>query len=72
MEQEKKNVDDIVAMLDGFMNQGGGHVNLDVNDPNACSKDVKTYACSTCGTKLMPCEAPTLMQGMDNTEDDGK
>jgi hypothetical protein len=68
MEQNKKNVDDIVAMLDGFMATGGGHVNLDVNDPNADTKDVKTYGCSTCGTKLMPCEAPTLMQGMDHED----
>lgn len=66
---ENKNIDDIVAMLDGFMGTGGGHVNLDVNDPNANSKDVKTYGCSTCGTRMMPCEAPTLMQGMDQEED---
>ena len=70
MDQNNKNVDDIVSMLDSFMDGGGGHVNLDVNDPAACTKDVKTYGCSTCGTKLMPCEAPTLMQGMDNKEDE--
>lgn len=70
MDQKNNNIDDIVAMLDGFMGTGGGHVNLDVNDPNASTKDVKTYGCSTCGTKLMPCEAPTLMQGMDNSEDE--
>lgn len=69
MGQKEQNVDDIVAMLDGFMSTGGGHVNLDVNDPNAKTRDVKTYGCSTCGSKLMPCEAPTLMQGMDNDED---
>ena len=40
MEQNKKNIDDIIAMLDGFMGEGGGLVNLDVNDPDSCSKDV--------------------------------
>ncbi len=69
MDRKEQNVDDIIAMLDGFMATGGGHVNLDVNDPNAAEKEVKTYGCSTCGSKLMPCEAPTLMQGMDFDED---
>ena len=66
MDQKDKNVDDIVAMLDGLMSAGGGHVNLDVNDPQATSKEVKTYGCSTCSSKLMACDAPTLMQGLDD------
>lgn len=69
MDQKDQNIDDIVAMLDGLMNAGGGHVNLDVNDPNATSKEVKTYGCSTCSSKLMACDAPTLMKGLDQDED---
>lgn len=69
MDQKNQNIDDIVALLDGFMSTGGGHVNLDVNDPSATDRDVKTYGCSTCGTRMMPCEAPTLMQGMDVEEE---
>lgn len=66
MEQKKASVDDIVATLDELMSSGGGHVNLDVSDPDAAAKNVKTYGCSSCSSKLMPCEAPTLMQGLDN------
>ena len=70
MDQKEKNVDDIVAMLDGLMASGGGHVNLDVNDPDATSKEVKTYGCSSCSSKLMACEAPTLMKGLDNDDNE--
>ncbi len=61
--------DDIVAMLDNFMANGGGHMNVDVN---ALSKDLKKEVQETksneCNSKNMACRVPTLHTGLDAEE----
>lgn len=61
-------VDDIVAMLDGFMSRGGGHMNVEVNDANASAVDkvVEELGCSDCAKGDLSCHAPTLLDGMDD------
>ena len=61
-------VDDIVAMLDSFMGRGGGHMNVEINDPNASADDkiVNELGCTDCATGNLSCQAPTLLEGMDD------
>ena len=61
-------VDDIVAMLDDFMNRGGGHMNLEIDDPNASVNDkvVEELGCTDCAKGNLSCHAPTLFEGMDD------
>ena len=63
-----KQIDDIVAMLDGFMSRGGGHMNVEINDPTASVDDkiVNELGCTDCATGNLSCQAPTLFEGMDD------
>lgn len=63
--EENKQVDDLVSMLDSFMENGGGHMNVDVDA--AADTTVKTSQCSECSTGKFAtaCAVPTLMEGLD-------
>ncbi len=63
---EKQMVDDIVAMLDGQMSNGTGHVNLDYSDKAASAKSVETMGCADCSRTPLACSVPTLHQGLDD------
>ena len=43
-EKEKKNIDDVVALIDSFMTKGGGHIKISSDD----STEVKKTICPTC------------------------
>ncbi len=64
-----KRIDDIVSMLDNFMSQGGGHMNVtvgqntDIND-----KKVVQTSSSECATGNLACQVPTLHEGLDGEE----
>lgn len=59
--------DDIVAMLDGFMARGGGHMNVDVDTMNAdLIRQVQERKSSECNSKNMACQVPTLHEGIDD------
>ncbi|MGN0298998.1 MAG: hypothetical protein ACI4C1_07460 [Lachnospiraceae bacterium] len=62
------NVDDIIAMLDGFMGKGGGHMNVSV-DNTKTEKQVTTLGCMDCAAGNLACSVPTLHQGLDRDED---
>lgn len=72
MAENKEQIDDIVSMLDSFMEKGGGHMNVEVNNKNASSSDkvVEELGCSDCAKGNLSCHVPTLMEGMDNAADD--
>lgn len=63
-------VDDLVAMLDGFMAKGGGHMNVDVDEAADTDKTVEEMGCIDCSKNALACSVPTLLTGMDNPEDD--
>ena len=43
-EKEKKNIDDVVALIDSFMGKGGGHIKISSDD----SAEVTRTICPTC------------------------
>lgn len=69
---DKNQIDDIVSMLDNFMANGGGHVNIDAegNLENNQKKIVNTTQCNECSTGkwATACAVPTLHEGIDDNE----
>ncbi len=60
-------VDDIVAMLDGFVAKGGGHMNVSVDEAAASGeKVIEEMGCIDCAKGDLACSVPTLMEGMDD------
>lgn len=71
---DNKKIDDLVAMIDSFMQNDGGHMNVTVNDNGEIEtdkeyidKDVVTLGCLDCADN-MACSVPTLFEGMDRDE----
>ncbi len=68
-EQEK--IDELVAMLDRFVTNGGGHMNVVTNDisdaESLMSEDVyvETFKSNDCCNGNMACAVPTLHKGID-------
>lgn len=69
MSDNKIMEEDIVSMLDQFMANGGGHMNVDVNAlQGSLEKQVQESPCSDCNSKTMACQIPTLHEGLDTNE----
>lgn len=62
--QEK--INQIVAMLDQFVENGGGHMNVTVNEGSLESEETKTTLSVDCGNQQTACQVPTLHQGVDD------
>ena len=70
MEQNQKKIEDVVAMLDRFMAEGGGHMNITKDTAVAdTEKSVTTMGCLDCAAGDMACSVPTLHQGLDGQEE---
>ena len=66
---DSKKIDDIVAMIDNFMANGGGQMNVDVeNNTENLDKQVSTTNSSDCSGRETACMVPTLHQGLDRDE----
>ncbi|MBE5965039.1 MAG: hypothetical protein IKL73_00180 [Lachnospiraceae bacterium] len=64
-----KRIDDIVSMLDDFMNSGGGHMNVTVGDnTNTLDKTVVKTNSTECAAGNLACQVPTLHEGLDAKE----
>ena len=61
---EDKKIDDIINMLDGFVADGGGHMNVAVDGADANTKSVETMN-SNCRNSKMACMVPTMHEGLD-------
>ncbi len=64
--ENQKQIDDIIAMLDKFVSNGGGHMNISMDeseDQNNVS--VTTYKSNDCTGKNMACAVPTLQNNLD-------
>ena len=74
MEQNKQ-IDDIVAMLDQFMGNNGGHMNIRVDKDGtiateeARSKTVTQTNSLDCAEGDMACKIPHLFEGLDADDD---
>ncbi|MDE6312608.1 MAG: hypothetical protein K2M46_03150 [Lachnospiraceae bacterium] len=60
-----KRIDDIVAMLDGSIEKGVGHLNVEVNG-DSTEKSVETLGCIDCAKGNLACQVPTLHEGIDD------
>ena len=69
MENEKQ-IYDLVSLLDNFMENGGGHMNVDA-DTLQDHVQVKTTQCNECSTGkwATACAVPTLMEGLDDNNE---
>ncbi len=67
----EKKIDDLVAMLDEFMSNGGGHFNVSSQGADAedTSKHVTTMGSLDCASGNMACRVPTLHVGIDDEEE---
>ena len=48
MNDNQQKIDEIVTMLDGFMSDGGGHMNITENTLSDAEKQVTTLGCLDC------------------------
>lgn len=71
MNPKEKQIDDIVAMLDQFMSENGGHMNIQVDTDGTVTaeKTVETANSLDCSKTDMACRVPTLFEGMDNEKE---
>jgi len=65
---ENQMIDDLVKMLDGDIEKGVGHVNVDVDEMLNQAKSVQTMGCTDCSRTPLACSVPTLHQGLDSYE----
>ena len=65
MEQDKR-IDDLVALLDGSVKNGVGHLNVDVDETSENKRSVDTMGCTDCSRTPLACSVPTLHQGLDD------
>lgn len=66
MSKEQDKIDRIVSMLDNFVNDGGGHMNIQIDNPNDLDNiKVETFKSSDCNALHMACEVPTLQDCID-------
>ncbi len=69
MSNNDKTIDDIIAMLDGFTSNEGGHMNVFVNDKNIEEKKIEKANSLECSSGDMACKVPTLFEGVEDLED---
>ena len=72
---DEKRIDDLVAMIDQFMSNNGGHMNVTAEDNGSLQMDTASVKISTmnsldCTAGNLACQVPTLFEGMDRSEDD--
>jgi len=68
MDNKDKMIDDLIKMLDGGMEQGIGHVNIEYDETLTEAKQVQTLGCTDCSKTPMACSIPTLHEGIDDEE----
>lgn len=69
MSQSK--IDDIVNMIDSFMSNDGGHLNVTVDEAGKVKADsvqVDKTVSLDCAKGDLACQVPTLFEGMDNDD----
>lgn len=65
---DEQRIDDLIAILDGFMGDGGGHMNVEVDNlDNDSEVAIETFNSLICNGN-MACAVPTLHKGIDDEE----
>ena len=62
---EKKQIEDIITMLDGCVQDGVGHINLQVNKKEVGDLQVETYRSNDCSLGNQACAVPTIQDAID-------
>ncbi len=62
---ENKQIEDIIAMLDGYVKDGVGHINLQVNPNEGDDLEVETYKSNDCSLGNQACSIPTMQNAID-------
>lgn len=71
---EDKKIDDIVSMIDQFMADNGGHMNVtvdtkgNVNTEETYAKTVTKMNSMDCAAGDLACKVPTLFEGLDDSD----
>jgi hypothetical protein len=65
----EKQINDLVNMLDQFVLKGGGHMNVEVDDPALMDIVYVDTQNTNCCQKNMACQVPTLHEGIDGEEE---
>lgn len=73
---KQKQIDDLVNMIDQFMTNNGGHINVTVDNNGNINTDteevdvvsVKTMKSLDCASGDLACNVPTLFEGIDEEE----
>lgn len=65
-------IDDLVSLLDSFMVNGGGHMNVDTDIHENKKMEVNTTKCNECSTGKWStaCAVPTFMDEESEEADD--
>lgn len=71
---KEKQIDDLVNMIDSFMSNNGGHMNVTVDKGGNIVTDgeevdevsVKTMNSLDCAEGDLACKVPTLFEGLDD------
>lgn len=70
--KEKEQIEDIVAMLDQFMSDGGGHMNVIMNEGAVVNeKAVETFRAADCGSGTSAAGIPSALAGGTPSMADG-
>lgn len=74
---EDKRIDDLVAMIDGFMSTGGGHMDVITNENGDIHTKTTVAETITITPSLectpghnMACGVPTLFEGLDGEQEE--
>ena len=68
-DDNREQIDELIAMLDSFMSGGGGHMNIIFGEDGITQeKVVETFRSADCGTGNLACRVPTLHKGFDDEE----
>jgi hypothetical protein len=69
MDFTPEQIDDLVARLDSFMENGGGHMNVQVDETqNIEFVKVNKTNSTECSSGDTACSVPTLHKGIDDEE----
>lgn len=64
---DEKQIEDIINMLDNFVENGGGHMNIQINNPDDLETvKIDTFKSLDCSNGNMACSVPTLHKGIDD------
>ena len=62
---EQERINQIVNMLDQFVEEGGGHMNVTIKDDELESEQITNTLSVDCSNQQTACMVPTLHQGID-------